>query len=264
MVTFILNFIIELFIYLGIIYLFGTIIYLIVKLIFKLGINHKVYIVTGIIGTVIHELSHAFMCIVFRHKITEMKLFSPSDDGTLGYVTHTYHKKNIYHKIGNFFIGIAPILGGTLVIYLLLYFLLPDSCLKIINNNTSLYNYIKEGNYLHILKYFWTNVKIIFSSYNSWQLYLFLFISMFICMHMNLSGADVKGSLGGLPYIIIILLLVNGILYVLPFRAYEGFFKISLTLGTWLFAFLSLSLFLCLIELVIFMIIAGIKKLFTR
>ncbi len=264
MTTFVLYFLLELFIYLGIIYIFGYIIYLIDKLIFKLGINHKVYIATGIIGTVIHEFSHALMCILFNHKITEMKLFSPSDDGTLGYVTHTYHKKNIYHRIGNFFIGIAPILGGTLVIYLLLYFLLPNSCLEIINNNTSLYNYIADGNYLHILKYFWSNVKIIFSSYNSWQLYLFLFISMFICMHMNLSGADVKGSLGGLPFIIIILLVVNGLLYLIYLPAFEGFFKISLTIGTWLFAFLSLSLFLCLIELVIFMIIAGVKRLFKR
>ena len=45
----------------------------------------------GWLGTIIHELGHALFCIIFRHKITEMKLFDPDPEtGTLGYVQHTY------------------------------------------------------------------------------------------------------------------------------------------------------------------------------
>ena len=62
----------------------------------------------------------------FGHKVTEIKLFQiNSADGTLGYVNHSYNPKNIYHKIGNFFIGVAPIIVISAVLYLLAWWLLP-------------------------------------------------------------------------------------------------------------------------------------------
>jgi hypothetical protein len=79
----------------------------------------------GWLGTIVHELGHAFFCVIFGHKITDMKLFSPNPEtGALGYVKHTYNRKNIYQLVGNFFIGIGPILLGTVVIFLLAYWLL--------------------------------------------------------------------------------------------------------------------------------------------
>ena len=34
----------------------------------------------GWLGTIIHELGHALFCLIFRHKITEMKLFDPGPE----------------------------------------------------------------------------------------------------------------------------------------------------------------------------------------
>jgi hypothetical protein len=45
----------------------------------------------------------------------------------LGYVFHSYNRKSIYQTVGNFFIGIAPIISGTAALFLGLYFLLPHS-----------------------------------------------------------------------------------------------------------------------------------------
>jgi hypothetical protein len=81
----------------------------------------------------IHELSHALFCIIFGHKIQEMKLFSPENDGTLGYVNHSYNPKNPYQQIGNFFIGTGPIWGGVLLLYVASYFLLPEGILNLTN-----------------------------------------------------------------------------------------------------------------------------------
>ena len=60
-------------------------------------------------GVVIHELSHLFFCLIFQHKIMKVNLFSPQEDGTLGMVQHSYDSRNIFHRIGNFFIGSAPV-----------------------------------------------------------------------------------------------------------------------------------------------------------
>ncbi len=78
------------------------------------------------LGTVIHELSHALFCIIFKHKITNISLFNPDPDGTLGYVEHAYNIKSSYQMAGNFFIGIAPIVMTGLLTYLLTILLIPD------------------------------------------------------------------------------------------------------------------------------------------
>lgn len=260
----IVNYLIQIFIFIGIIYIFGYLIFLINKALIKLGFNYKLYIYTGVVGTVIHEASHALMCLLFFHKITDIKLFSPSDDGTLGYVSHSYNKKNIYQKIGNFFIGIAPILGGTAVIYLLLYLFMPDNCIIIINNNLNLYESIIIGDYKNILNYFLSTIKTIFNDFTDWKLYVFLILSSFICLHMNLSGADVKGSLIAIPYILIIVLIIDLFLYFILNDIYNIFFKFCLNLGIYIFAFLFISLFLSLIVLLLYLLIYFIIKLFKK
>ena len=68
----------------------------------------------GWLGTAVHELSHALFCVLFGHKITELKLFDPgAAGGSLGYVRHAYNPKNPYHQLGNLFIAIGPIVVGA-------------------------------------------------------------------------------------------------------------------------------------------------------
>ena len=78
-------------------------------------------------GVVIHELSHLFFCLIFQHKIVKVNLFSPQEDGTLGMVQHSYDSRNIFQRIGNFFIGSAPVWGGILAMCLASRLLLPES-----------------------------------------------------------------------------------------------------------------------------------------
>jgi len=81
---------------------------------------------TGWLGTPIHELSHVAMCIVFRHRIDDVALFEPDlESGRLGYVRHSFKKANWFERVGNVFIGLAPLAGGALALAALLYMFYP-------------------------------------------------------------------------------------------------------------------------------------------
>lgn len=74
-------------------------------------------LVTGWLGTPVHELSHAATCLLFRHRIDEIQLFDPDvKEGRLGYVRHSWRKGNWFEEIGNVFIGTAPLVGGAAVL----------------------------------------------------------------------------------------------------------------------------------------------------
>jgi hypothetical protein len=49
--------------------------------------------ITAWLGTLVHEIGHAVMSIIFNHRITEMKLLNTrSESGVLGYVyAHPEH-----------------------------------------------------------------------------------------------------------------------------------------------------------------------------
>ena len=119
----------DLFRLFGNIIIFGFILYLLsymTRRIFAktLGAKTELYI-TGWIGTPIHELSHALFCIIFNHQINDIKLFTTKSD-TIGYVLHSYDSRSWYQQIGNFFIGVGPIIIGTLIVYFLFLLLAPE------------------------------------------------------------------------------------------------------------------------------------------
>ncbi|MCL2100595.1 MAG: hypothetical protein FWH22_02640 [Fibromonadales bacterium] len=152
---------------------------------------------TGWIGTPVHEMGHAVFCFVFGHKITEIKFFSPSDDGTLGYVKHEYNPKNSYQKIGNFFIGIAPMLFGSAVIYALLGILLPQCLPQKLNASIA-----ETGFELF---------KNLFSKDNlgNWRFWAFIYLSLGIASHIKLSVPDFKGAVSGFSTLLCLIFLVN-------------------------------------------------------
>ena len=92
---------------------------------------------TGWLGTPIHELSHAAMCVVFRHHIDEIALFDPDEQaGRLGYVRHSFRHGNTFEELGNLFIGIAPLIGGLLALWGLLWMFYPDAAWQAVKPST--------------------------------------------------------------------------------------------------------------------------------
>ncbi len=143
------------------------------------------------VGTVTHELGHLLAAVIFRHKIVKVSLFNPQADGTLGYVSHSYNKKSLYQRIGNFFIGTAPIYCGVFVIYLLTKIFLPEA----ISTTASL-----TDNALNFLHNFFS-WDFLFSIKGVIYLYLVFVISL----NITLSPPDIKGALDGFLVMLIAL-----------------------------------------------------------
>ena len=133
------------------------------------GIQGYIYLTAP--GVMIHEIGHAIFCLIFRHKIVEMKLFSPEEDGTLGYVNHSYNPNSFYQRIGNFFIGTGPIWFGVAVLSLISWLLLP--------NEMQISNFFSLN--------FW----------GRWQSYIWLYLALTISSHITLSPPDLAGSVDG-------------------------------------------------------------------
>lgn len=188
--------------------------------------------VTGVIGTPVHECAHALFCLIFGHKIIEMKLFQiHSEDGTLGYVSHTYNKKNIYQRIGNFFIGVAPIIVISVILYLLSLFLIPNM-INLIQKEVLIFSWNKS-----IINIF----KILGAYVQTGGFWAFIAISLFLALHMNLSKADIKGAFSGLVFLLITIFLIDVIIGLISAKALTKFSNIMMFIATTLNTFLILS-----------------------
>lgn len=249
------NTLLQLLIFVGCVYLVGYLVYLCNRLFYgTLGNSRTVCLATGIIGTPIHELSHAVFCLVFFHRITDMKLYQIDDEsGTLGYVNHSYNPKNWYQQIGNYFIGVAPLFGGSIFLYFLMTYLVPDAYVlmsAVLTEVPSMFNG-KFGLELvpTLFKTVFAAVETIFFTNFNFKTVIFIIVAFCIALHMNLSGADIKGSVKPLPLLALVLFLVNFILNLVSKSAYNGFLEAVFELGCYLLVFLVLSLILSVIIL---------------
>lgn len=86
-------------------------------------------VVTGLVGTPIHELGHLVMCWMFGFQVNEVALFRPiagRADGVLGFVNYSYDPTSLWQRLGCFFVGVAPMILGVAVLLLLLRLLTPE------------------------------------------------------------------------------------------------------------------------------------------
>ncbi|MBM7682948.1 hypothetical protein JOD43_003127 [Pullulanibacillus pueri] len=175
--------------------------------------GRKGVLVTAWIGTPVHELNHAVMCLIFGHKIIEIKLLQlRSSDGTLGYVSHAYNKRSFYQSAGNLFIGIAPIVGGVMVIVLLMHILVPEGFVpisQVFQNNVP-----DHAHFFSItLPAIGVMVKALFTLQHLFSLsfWCFLFLGMSISSHIALSKEDIRGARSGLLAVSISFVIVNAV-----------------------------------------------------
>ena len=211
---------------------------------------------TGWLGTPIHELSHAFMCRVFQHRIDEIALFEPDrESGRLGYVKHSFRTGNWFQELGNLFIGIAPLLGGSIVLAILLWIFYPEaasSAIETTRTEDDLGAFEKLASIVASL------VASIMSIGNIATIRFWTFIYLVLCVgsHMAPSGSDYRGAsrgvylFGGIAIVLVFGLAIAGV---------DSERMVSGMVGTFgpLFAIFGLTIVLCGIATVIVWILTS-------
>ncbi|HEY98392.1 MAG TPA: hypothetical protein G4O16_09470 [Dehalococcoidia bacterium] len=202
------------------------------------------------LGTPIHELGHVIFCIIFGHKITKVELFSPDpQSGTLGYVNHEWKKSNPWQVLGNFFIGIGPIIVGSLALLGLFYLLAPNGSRawdSIIAGANQLGGDKTVAGYLAVLKdSFLVFVKAVFTVANisSWQFWVFCYLAICVASNIRLSLADMKNSMSGLGCLVIPFIIVN-IIALLSGIGSERYFPFTASTLSVMYSLFILALFL--------------------
>lgn len=220
----------------------------------------------GWLGTAVHELGHALFAIIFRHRITAINLFNfKAKDGKLGYVNHSYNRHSHYQRIGNFFIGIGPILLSSILLYFFSWLFFGFGYSKI-----QAYEFVTEDIFT------WSNLGVIISTtwHNVWSYFgvvfagektslfkilIFIYLLYSIGSSITLSRADIKGSLDGFLYFVVFLFTFNLL------SSWIGDFMLwliidSLVLFSGFYFILILSIVINLIFIGILTLIARIKQ----
>jgi hypothetical protein len=179
--------------------------------------NHS----TGLIGVPIHELSHCLCCIVFRHSIKKVKLYSwPSSqsgsDVALGYVEHSFNPNSLYQVIGNFFIGIAPIFGGVVATGIFSLALLPGADTMLIRLIDIASIEPPANGYFDFYLRLNTSliIELLSSLQRGWlqnpiQASFWAFLVGATGLYLSPSNADLLGSLKGFMYLLGMLILTD-------------------------------------------------------
>ncbi len=247
-------------------FIFGLLIQFVSQLTFKSlerSFGRKGVYLVAWLGTPIHELGHAFFCLIFGHRIADISLFRPDPvTGTLGYVYHKWNPKNPWHVLGNFFIGVGPMVLGSAVLFALFYFLMPDSHRVWDSISVSVGNVAGDSLWAGYFAVFrdatLSMIKLIFTFANLslWQFWLFLYLSACIASNIRLSWADFKGTLSGLGCIILPFLLLNLILLLIG-RANGNFFTFTASSLGAVYSVLILALIMALIGFVLIYLISA-------
>ncbi len=264
--TFLINYfstvLMQLLLLFGPLTLFGLLVHYIqrlgIKLLSDMISERPAIIVSGFLGIPIHEIGHAFFCIIFGHKIESITFFDP-DGESLGSVEHSYEADNWWKIMGNYFIGTGPIIFGSIIIALMITFLLPNGT----DYFSTLWNSIQENgnNFLGLLQTFGDAIlltlKTVFiGNLATWQFWVFIIISFNISLHMSLSLVDIRGALTGFFKILTVILIFNAVYVWLFF-----FIKFDRIIP-YLFFYNSIALLSVLFSLMVLIIISFFFLLF--
>lgn len=174
----------------------------------------RVFDITAIIGTPIHELGHLLLCPLFAHKVQRVQLWSPKgENGVYGFVEHTYNRKNPWARLGNLFIGIGPIFSGLGVIVLMLWLCFRSQWNEYMISSRALVESGADASALFGEVFALLSSLPSAFSENLVPAILATVVILPVSLHVSLSGADVKESLSAFPIYTLLVLCFSAITF---------------------------------------------------
>jgi hypothetical protein len=210
---------------------------------------------TGWLGVPIHELSHVAACLAFGHKVKRLRLFSPDRaTGRLGDVEHAFDPRSPWQQVGRFVIGVAPLVGGALVLWALSAAIGPagvrfeplaagpdpgDAIAAAIRQGAAFLRGVADPLVL-----------------GRWTTWVILYLCLCVGAHMAPSGPDLKGGTFGLLLALSALLLLNVVVALLGGRP-ESLERLALTAVAPLLVLLLLALILGVVFLLLVVLLTA-------
>jgi hypothetical protein len=172
-----------------------------------------VFDLTAVLGTPVHELGHAAMCLLFGHRITRIKLWCPRAKGGLyGYVEHSYHRKNLWARMGNLFIGMGPLFSGLCVVILALWLCFPAVWEAYLATTGAVLS--TEAEAAELLRCSLTLPRDLLLNFGNdpWRSMFGGAVILSVALHISMSWQDVRGSLRAGPVYLFLLAILTSVL----------------------------------------------------
>lgn len=217
-----------------------------------------VFDLTSVIGTPVHELGHALMCLLFGHRIERIRLWAPrTADGVYGFVEHSYNKKNPWARLGNLFIGLGPIFSGLGVLVLALWLCFPAQWEGYLAASRSILS--GDPTPLSLLE---QSASLLLGVWNAFRTdwlrsLIGLLIMLSVSLHVRLSWQDIKGSASAFPLYLLLMAIAALVTRLL------GVGEIALN-GLRLWSLHALSLFLLILAFSLLWLVLALAGFLLR
>lgn len=168
-------------------------------------------------GTVVHELSHLLVALLFGLHINKVSLFKFNQEtGELGSVNYSYNQYSMKDRIGVTLSSVAPIFGISLIEYFI-YVSLFKNHIKVIMDdimNNQMFQFIKD----------------FFMTGNLPRMILFIVISLILLSGLSISGEDIQAMKIGMGSLIGIIILICSLSMIFSFVRMTVFLYLKLLL----------------------------------
>ncbi len=192
-------------------------------------------------GVMVHELGHAFMCVLTGGSIREMKLFSPSEDGTLGYVLCSQKPTHpALMAMRGLLVSVGPILSCSVALYFFMAGLFGQDMLSVLFSPSVDASGVHgiEG-MLHVVTATWDRMgNVTGNDIPYWKTFMIIYSVFTFATHMELSPQDLRVGAPGLVILFIASMAIS--LLLAPFGdALDSFYGVVKQAGVFQLAFLS-------------------------
>ena len=184
-----------------------------------------------------------------------MKLLLPPGhlSGTLGYVSHSFHPKNVWARLGNLFIGVGPIFSGLGVMILMLVLCFPNQWNAYVTTSN-----ILAGGGSDIGEIIDGVLSLLLSLPQAfvdcwWLALIGMIVILSVSQHVTLSGADIKGALSAIPLYVLLLAVVAGVTMALGVQ--EAVLNALRVFNLWMLSLFSIAIAFSIVWILIALLI---------